>query len=628
MAGVRDPFDVPDAEVTITNTNTLDGRPLYDGALEMDLHQNYAFDVSGVLHVPGVLGAPELRRLNAAADAAAVSAACLLELPGGGCEPFRELLVEPRLVALLNQLVGPGYRLDRPPQLLQPSAGGTALRGGNERGEEPRDPARAYYHQNGHRYCQTVRAFWALTDIGPDDGGLRLVPCTHRANVPTPPALLTGALDSDPQLAMVTSAQAMQAGDLLLVAGDLLQGERPWRTPGLRLLGYDWCGRAAIGAAPVGPAGAAPPSPAGHAEVMTPEQQAATYTRGYRATVPPPALQTDGRTVKLLPTGSPPVHPAVYRFDPGAAHIDHGEYWFWETFGYLVVPRVMDPAWLAAANATLDAHAGAVAIDPQDDSAGSPALAGTKRPTLGGLLGWGAESEPFARMVAHPAVQHRVQWMGGSGVVGGSGAVMSSVLGTSGQQLHTNGAPVNPARGYHYQNGRSYCEAVTVCWQLRDVLADLGGFTCVPGSHKAAYRCPRGVQLCTHDPQRLGRQLPMPAGSVIFFMDGALVHGTRPWRNPIPRRAVLAKLSSRSFNRSGGALVEPAARWGGAAVAGMTDAQLAVMRGPDRDVFDANVPRLAVVCEAGEPAVQVSYKRGHGDVLYAPDAPTGPVAKL
>lgn len=72
--------------------------------------------------------------------------------------------------------------------------------------------------------------------------------------------------------------------------------------------------------------------------------------------------------------------------------------------------------------------------------------------------------------------------MGGSGAVGGGGSIFASVVGTSGHSLHTNGEPINPPRGCHYQNGRSFCEAITVNWQLRDVLPGLGGFACVPGS--------------------------------------------------------------------------------------------------------------------------------------------------
>ena len=145
--------------------------------------------------------------------------------------------------------------------------------------------------------------------------------------------------------------------------------------------------------------------------------------------------------------------------------------------------------------------------------------------------------------------------MGGSGAIGGGGSIFASVIGTSGHSLHTNGEPINPPRGYHYQNGRSFCEAITVNWQLRDVLPGLGGFACVPGSacycvrhwsiassvvdsltisrrsrvagHKANYRCPRGIQMVDHDPQHQIKQLVMSAGSV-----STCTPGTDPFQLP------------------------------------------------------------------------------------------------
>jgi len=78
---------------------------------------------------------------------------------------------------------------------------------------------------------------------------------------------------------------------------------------------------------------------------------------------------------------------------------------------------------------------------------------------------------------------------------------------------------------------------------------------------------------------------------VIFFIDGGLTHGATAWKNPLPRRGILMKYSGREVHRSGGDLVHPEARWGDL-VEGMTDAQLAVMRGPDRDAAAVNVPRL------------------------------------
>ena len=175
-----------------------------------------------------------------------------------------------------------------------------------------------------------------------------------------------------------------------------------------------------------------------------------------------------------------------------------------------------------------------------------------------------------------------------------------------------------PPMGYQFQSGRSYAEAVTITWQLRDVLPDLGGFACVPGSHKAKYSSPPSVRSYD-DHMGLVKQLVMKAGDVLFFADGALTHGTTAWKNPIPRRGVLIKYSSRSFHRSGGEMVHPWNRWSHHLIEGMTDAQLAVMRGTDRDARQHNVPRL----EVEDGVVEVSYERG--SALYSGDAPKGPV---
>ena len=82
--------------------------------------------------------------------------------------------------------------------------------------------------------------------------------------------------------------------------------------------------------------------------------------------------------------------------------------------------------------------------------------------------------------------------------------------------------------------------------------------------------------------------------------------------------AILIKYSSRNFNRSGGDAVQPETRWG-AAVEGMNEAQLAVMRGPDRDAHGANVPQLTT----RNGIVEVCYEKKVGS-LYSEATPTGP----
>jgi hypothetical protein len=89
----------------------------------------------------------------------------------------------------------------------------------------------------------------------------------------------------------------------------------------------------------------------------------------------------------------------------------------------------------------------------------------------------------------------------------------------------------------------------------------------------------------------------------------------------VARRSILIKYSSRNFNRSGGDFAHPEARWGDV-VEGMSDAQLSVMRGPDRDNHSGNVPRLEV---ADDGDVQVSYERSGG--LYSGATPDKPLAK-
>ena len=153
-------------------------------------------------------------------------------------------------------------------------------------------------------------------------------------------------------------------------------------------------------------------------------------------------------------------------------------------------------------------------------------------------------------------------------------------------------------------------------WQLRDVTAEDGGFACVPGSHKAQYPMPSGVRSCD-DHMDLVVHPTFEAGDVLFFMDGAQTHGALAWRGDVARRSILIKYSSRNFNRSGGDICQPENRWG-ELVDGMSDAQLAVMRGPDRDNHRGNVPRLLI--EEGE--VRVDYERTGG--LYSGATPAGP----
>ncbi|MEE2752427.1 MAG: phytanoyl-CoA dioxygenase family protein [Candidatus Latescibacterota bacterium] len=573
---------------------------------QMTNEENYHFDVAGFLHIPGVLNSGEVSRVNQTLDE--VESQELISLPEGQREPFRELLVHPQLVWYLNQIVGPGFKLDTLPEILgsDPSTIDRPLPGGNE----PLDPGTAYFFKNGRRHCQGVRVIWVLSDVKQGESGLTIIPHTHRGNTEIPEDVRTGKDDMG-----LTLQPALKAGDLLIIGLSVVHGVRSTNNEA-RLLSYEYTGRGVLRSAGKGhPVETYERHP--WDEHLSDVQRASQYKPGYRETSPAPTIITDGKTARLGKPGDR-FHPSIYIKNPDA-NIDEKEFFFWDLCGYLVVRGVMDEEWLATANEAMDVYEDQIQLGDSNTAGKSESLAGTPRPELHGLFEMpGKYGEAFRKMIAHPPIEHRLNWMGGNGLRTGGATAICSVDGTAGHTIHSNGQPLNPSRQWFYQNGRSYCQAPTCTWQLRDVTEADGGFVCVPGSHHANYSMPRGVTTCD-DPMDLVKHIEMKAGDVLFFADGSTGHGTYAWRGPLSRRGILIKYQSRNFNRGGGVPVHPENRWGNI-VDGMTDAQMAVMRGADRDNFGNNVPRLDVV--NGE--INVTYERGGS--LYSADTPAGPVA--
>ena len=555
----------------------------------MSNEENYAFDVAGYLHLPGILGKELVGALNEALDEVGESEG-MLGWPQPQRALFRDLLIQPQLVWYLNQLMGHGFRLDRAPRLLGLGQGDD--RGGLAGGDEPRNPSRAYYIQNGRRCTAALRAIWALEDVEEGAGGVQVVQASHKSNVATPADLLSGVDDMS-----LVKQVAFEAGDLFLLAGTTLQGFRAWTKEPRRLLVFDYAARAMIQSKGPGPGADADPLP-DWARDEPATVRAVLHTPGHAGYTPPPVLNTDGDETWVEDTRED-IHPSIYIRDPNS-NIDEKEFYFWDLNGYLVVRGVMDEEWLARANEAVDKFQDRVQVG-SELAGGSKSQAGTGRPLLSGLNEFPAPyNEPFRRMLAHPSVVDRLTWMGGSGFRTGGGAVFCAVQGTSGHSLHDGNEPMSPSRGYYFKNGRSYAETVTVAWQLRDVEPGLGGFAAVPGSHKTHYPQPPGVRTCD-DTMGLVVQPAMQAGDLLFFMDGGCTHGALAWKNPIPRRSILIKYQSKNSTWSGG-VVDPKERWGDM-VEDMTEEQFALMRGPERDARDRNIPRLQV----REGRVRVSY---------------------
>ena len=155
--------------------------------------------------------------------------------------------------------------------------------------------------------------------------------------------------------------------------------------------------------------------------------------------------------------------------------------------------------------------------------------------------------EPFRRMIAHPALIQRLNWMMGSGYGVTQCNAFLSEKGGSGLFMHSGSWDSRAANHYEVRNGRAYCEWVNVVWQLRDVTPEDGGFAVVPGTHKGRYPTPEGITTIDDDPMGMVKHVPLQAGDVLFFLASAQTHGAFAWQGEMPRRGILMSYRSRNI---------------------------------------------------------------------------------
>ena len=506
----------------------------------MNADEDYGFDVAGFLHVPQVLSAAEVAACNEAIDVAGREEG-MLEWPAPHGDPFQALREHPVLSGYVESLCGAGFAIDKPPALLGDGsvAGPVPLSAGpHERCRRLR-----YANYSDTRVSKGVRIFLALAPT-PESGGVVLVPASHNRFQEPPPDFLAGARDAG-----MTEEPVLEAGDLLICTATLLCGVRG--LPG-RVLEMEFI---SSGVRPT----------AGYAEIEAPEWTAG-LTPAQMAVV---GNRTTGRGGTVVSDGERAWVETVEEQPPSVtfnldehSRPDPGELWFWDVRGYLVVRGVMDEEWLAAANRAIDAvlemqdslpegHPSRIEEVPEqalrendwkwpEDT--SPRLYGEiNRPRIGGLY---QLPEPhclaFRRMIGHPAIVKRLNWMLGYGFRE-STEPMCCVYpqGTCGGSLHGQ----NPG-GYTEYNGRQLVEQTNVAWALQDESPgfgeDSGGFLCVPGSHKAKYPIPKNLTTSIDLPQVY--KPPLKAGDVLFF--GGVAHGTTAWRSDWMRRTTIQFMGS------------------------------------------------------------------------------------
>ena len=172
----------------------------------MSDREKYLFDLQGFLVIAGFLTPGEVAALNTAIDANTdkrgehVGAADSPELEGSHlrghyhsmltwdhpwCQPFRDILAHPRLVPYLNTFFGRGWKLDHSPDILTATRGAEGLNLHGD-GQVDFNGSRFYAYHNGRMRCGLINCQFYLSDVNPGDGGLCVVPGSHKSNYPCP----------------------------------------------------------------------------------------------------------------------------------------------------------------------------------------------------------------------------------------------------------------------------------------------------------------------------------------------------------------------------------------------------------------------------------------------------------
>ncbi|MET9087207.1 phytanoyl-CoA dioxygenase family protein [Streptomyces sp. NPDC004237] len=219
----------------------------------MNETERYLFDLNGYIVLRGVLDAAQLEQLNSAVDAAGVpellektsyvhtgfpalengnsdEAAGPVDIANGLLtdwgQEFRDLVDHSAVLPALEELLGPELRLDHSYAIFMRAGAGSTTPHHLHNGGTPYDPSQSYTVRDGRMFNGLVVVSYALTDVGPGDGGFCAIPGSHKSNFPVP-AEIRGITDETPPVVHVP----MKAGDVVIFTEAVTHGSIPWSAP-------------------------------------------------------------------------------------------------------------------------------------------------------------------------------------------------------------------------------------------------------------------------------------------------------------------------------------------------------------------------------------------------------------
>ena len=208
----------------------------------------YVFDIQGYLVIPDVLTSDEVAELNELMDAQNLpgpgkgvrfgGAAGGARESGSGFlaygEPFCDLLDHPRIMPILQMMLGDYFRLDRIYGIyMDDGMRAGRLHGGNT----PFSPGEYYHVRDGKIVNGFTVVSWNLTDTGPGYGGFCCIPGSHKGNFNLP-GQIQEAHDEDPSVII----PAASAGSVIMFTEALTHGTATWHAKHQRrTLLYKYC---------------------------------------------------------------------------------------------------------------------------------------------------------------------------------------------------------------------------------------------------------------------------------------------------------------------------------------------------------------------------------------------------
>jgi hypothetical protein len=194
--------------------------------------EEYLFDSLGFVHFSKLLPADWVEEVRVGLEAR-IKEAKSVKVPFLDVTPYGglRLLKSINLMKLLEKVLGSGFRLDHAFIRLQPDSNGVEV-SNLHGGPGAAQGTHLFFNQNGSPFCTQVSVGIPLHAQGGDEGGLVLLPGSHKSAF----AMQGGAVrkhvfeDGYPVADGALVAPRLEQGDIIAFTETMIHGARPLKT--------------------------------------------------------------------------------------------------------------------------------------------------------------------------------------------------------------------------------------------------------------------------------------------------------------------------------------------------------------------------------------------------------------